>query len=171
MARAVVSARLSLGPRSIPQAARREASKSAGDWPGTTGAGNLWIDLSIRAIRDLSLWFTAVPPQAATSIARHAKPGSVLDAPVRGDELDLNDHGLARRHHPSLQSFQPLRTGNHPLDSCGQPLHAVEHGRGGRRRQSARGDGDRAWNIGAFPVSAQGSCRFPGRARSQLRYS
>jgi hypothetical protein len=55
IALAVVSARLSLGPRSIPIAASREASNSAADSAGATGAGNLGIDFSIRAIRDLSL--------------------------------------------------------------------------------------------------------------------
>jgi len=55
IARAVVSARLSLGPRSMPMAASREASKSAGDWPGTAGAGNLRIAFSSTANRDLSL--------------------------------------------------------------------------------------------------------------------
>jgi hypothetical protein len=108
MARAVVSAKLSLGPRSIPQPARGEATKSAGHWLGTTGAGNLGSVLSMRAIRDLSLWFISPLSQAATSSARHAKPGSVLDAPVRGDELNLEDQGPARGHRPRLQSFQSL---------------------------------------------------------------
>ena len=45
--------RLSAGPRSMPMAESREASKSAGDWPGTAGAGNLGIAFSIQAIRDL----------------------------------------------------------------------------------------------------------------------
>ena len=108
MARAVVSAKLSLGPRSIPQPARGEATKSAGHWLGTTGAGNLGSVLSMRAIRDLSLWFISVLSQAATSSARHAKPGSVLDAPVQGDESDLDDQRLAHRHDTGFQSLQSL---------------------------------------------------------------
>src|ERR1035437_5258904 len=54
MARAVVSARLSLGPRSIPMAASREASKSAGDC-SSTGGGSFRIAFSSIANRDLSL--------------------------------------------------------------------------------------------------------------------
>ena len=108
MARAVVSAKLSLGPRSIPQPARREASKSAGHWLGTTGAGNLGSVLSMRAIRDLSLWFISVLSQAATSSARHDNLGTILDGPVWGHELDLEDQRLAGRQHPFLQPFQSL---------------------------------------------------------------
>jgi hypothetical protein len=55
IARAVVSARLSLGPRSTPIAASREASRSAGDSHGTAGGATLRIAFSSRANRDLSL--------------------------------------------------------------------------------------------------------------------
>ena len=55
IARAVVSARLSLGPRSIPMAASREASKSAGDSHGTAGGATFRMAFSSRANRDLSL--------------------------------------------------------------------------------------------------------------------
>jgi hypothetical protein len=53
--RTVWSARLSVGPRSKPMAASREASNSAGDSSPTVGAGNLRIAFSSRANRDLSL--------------------------------------------------------------------------------------------------------------------
>src|ERR1035437_3007104 len=100
MARAVVSAKLSLGPRSIPQPARREASKSAGHCLGTTGAGNLGGGLSMRAIRVLGLWFISALSQAATSSARHANLGTILDGPVWGHECELEDQRLTSRQHP-----------------------------------------------------------------------
>jgi hypothetical protein len=55
MARAVVSAKLSFCPRSTPNAASREASKSAGAVSNTVGAGGFRTDFSSWAIRELSL--------------------------------------------------------------------------------------------------------------------
>ena len=59
----------------------------------------------------------------------------------------LNAKGRAgrpavRRHLRVGRLQLPVRSGDHALDSCGQPVHAVEHGRGGRRDQSAAGDVD-----------------------------
>ena len=72
----------------------------------------------------------------------------------------------AVRRHLRVRRVQlPVRPGHYPLHSCGQPLHAVEHGRGGRRAESTRGDVDRARNIGAFFVSGQGCRDILGRAR------
>ena len=48
--------------------------------------------------------------------------------------------------------FDPV---DHALDSCGQPVHAVEYGRGGRRGQSAAGDGDLRVRRGAPLVHAE----------------
>lgn len=66
-----------------------------------------------------------------------------------------------------------VRSGNHALDSCGQPVHALEHGRGGRRRQPTAGDVDSragAGNLRAFPGTAQ-SCRHSARKVTPLRTS
>jgi hypothetical protein len=56
-ARAVISARLSLGPSTKPIAASRAAIKGARD--GRGGRGGFGIAFSIRAIRDLRLLFMA----------------------------------------------------------------------------------------------------------------
>ena len=67
----------------------------------------------------------------------------------------------AVRRHLRVGRLQlPVRPGDHPLDPCGQPLHAVEHGRGGRRHQPTPGD------VG-LPLSFLGRvqfCNLPHRA-------
>jgi hypothetical protein len=42
-------------------------------------------------------------PQAGPSSAWHANPGTIFEAPVRREVLDLDNHGLAHRHHPCLE--------------------------------------------------------------------
>src|ERR1017187_10719226 len=71
-------------------AASREASKSAGDWPGAVGAATFAIALSSSAIRDLSLLCMSAPPPAGSCRQRssaHPHLPFFDDPSVRGDEL------------------------------------------------------------------------------------
>jgi hypothetical protein len=80
-------------------------------WVSAAGLAKL-AGLSTQVVRVLV-------PRAMPSRGRHANPGAIFDAPVRRDELDLDDQRLSRRHHPGFQSFQPLRKSSvgHPLSS------------------------------------------------------
>src|ERR1017187_6470447 len=121
MARAVVSARLSLGPRSNPMAASREASKSAGDSPTTAGLSTFAIAFSTRSIRNLSLLCMSAPPPAGSCRQRcsaHPHFPFFDDPSVRGDELKVDDQ---RWGGGCKTSFEPF----HPPDEC--PRHPSVH--------------------------------------------
>ena len=110
MARAVVSARLSLGPRSTPQAASQEASKTAGDSPDTVGLSTLAIAFSTRSIRDLSVLCMSASPPAGSSRQRssaHPHLPFLDDQSVRRDELKVDDHGCGGGCQASFEPFHP----------------------------------------------------------------
>src|ERR1017187_2172933 len=132
MARAVVSARLSLGPRSNPMAASREASKSAGDSPTTAGLSTFAIAFSTRSIRNLSLLCMSAPPPAGSCRQRcsaHPHFPFFDDPSVRGDELKVDDQ---RWGGGCKTSFEPF----HPPDEC--PRHPSVHDSASLQRR-ARG--------------------------------
>jgi hypothetical protein len=132
IARAVVSARLSFGPRSTPQAASQEANKSAGDSPGTVGLGTLAIAFSTRSIRNLSvLCMSAWPPAGSCRQRSSAHPNlPFLDDPsVRGDELEVDDHGWGGGCQASFEPFHP------PSES---PRHPSIHDSASLQRRARR---------------------------------
>ena len=111
MARAVVSARLSLGPRSMPIAASREASKSAGDGPGTAGGGSFRNAFSSVANRDLS--FDCIP-RSAPSILRDGRSPTARLFPHLIDNLkgDAARSVQAPRQRRAARSSLPRRRTN-----------------------------------------------------------
>jgi hypothetical protein len=91
IARAVVSAKLSLGPRSIPMAASRAASKSAGGWPNTVGAGGSRPGARLRRSRQTRRRYRKRHHRCAVRPLRvhrsrivHLAPGSQSDPCANG---------------------------------------------------------------------------------------
>jgi hypothetical protein len=156
-----------LGPRSIPMAASREASKSTGDWPGAVGAATFAIALSSSAIRDLSLLCMSAPPPAGSCRQRssaHPHLPFFDDPSVRGDELKVDDQRWGGGCKTSFEPFHP------PNESPGHPsIHdsasLQRRARGFRKTSAILRLFPRAWTRGRGGRTSKGSPLALNRSR------